>query len=244
MQKYLFEKPLQKALILSRPNRFIMIISLKGKTQKAHCPATGRIGDIVFKNIFCLVSKSENKKRKTNYTVEAISINSKNNDWIGINQTSINKYVEFFLKSNQLNKIIKFKELKREVRIGKSRIDFALDNNLFEVKMPLIALPKKINLEKKEKQIKNLTSFDRLIKHFNELSKSLKNNSRAIILNCYEYDAQPFNPPKPDKKSIKIQEAARSAIKKGVEMWQANFKIDEKGIKIIKYFKLNLFKQF
>jgi len=73
-EKYLFKKPLIEGLIKSRPNRFIMMVEINGKVEKCHCPSTGRIGDIIFKDIPCLVSKAESEsKRKTKFTVEAFS---------------------------------------------------------------------------------------------------------------------------------------------------------------------------
>lgn len=61
---YLFEKPLQEGILLKRNSRFTMDVLLDGVTVKCHCPTTGRIGDVDTKNIACLVSKSEDVKRK------------------------------------------------------------------------------------------------------------------------------------------------------------------------------------
>lgn len=238
MEKFNFEFPLTEALIKSRPNRFIMFIEIDRKLEKAHCPVTGRIGNLVFKDIPCLVSRSNNEKRKTKYTVEAISLDpseKKDKSWVGINQTNVNRYIEFLFKNKQLERIAQGNKINREVSIGKSRIDFQIDNNLVEVKMPLISFNMKTN-----EVPSKFTSFDRLIKHFNELARSLKKNSRAIVINCYIYDAPPFSPPK-IKETSKIQQAARKAINNGVELWQVNLRIDKKGIQLIKYFKLNLF---
>jgi sugar fermentation stimulation protein A len=71
---YKFQKPLIEGVISSRPNRFLMNVDINNKTNLCHCPSTGRIGNIIFKDIPCLLSKSENKLRKTKYTVEAISL--------------------------------------------------------------------------------------------------------------------------------------------------------------------------
>ena len=140
MKKYLFTEELISGLIKSRPNRFIMLVKTNNKIEKCHCPSTGRIGNIEFKNIPCLLSKSNNKNRKTKYTVEAIS--PLPNKWVGINQTKANAYVEFFLQENLLSKMIKVQELQREVKLNKSRIDFFINNNCFlEVKTLLIHLP-------------------------------------------------------------------------------------------------------
>jgi sugar fermentation stimulation protein A len=241
MKKYEFNSQLIEGLIKSRPNRFIMMVKLNNRIEKCHCPSTGRIGNIIFKDIPCLVSKSENKKRKTSYTVEAISISplNKNKDWIGINQTKANSYIEFFLKNNQLDKICSnVDKIEREVKIGNSRIDFHVDNTYIEVKTPLISLPSGKNIELKENS--RFNSFERLIKHFGELGNKLEDGSRSILLMCYLYDAKPFKAPPTDKYNEKIKIAAENAMKRGVENWQINMKIDGSGIRMIRYFKLKV----
>ncbi len=238
--KYKFEEKLIEGLIKARPNRFLMEVKIGSKIVPCHCPSTGRIGDIIFKDIPCLLSKSKNKERKTPYTVEAISLDPvKNKKWIGINQTKMNHYVEFFLVKDKFPKMIQGKSIQREKKFGDSRIDFLIDENYLEVKMPLINLPSKKGAEKAKPS--KFDSFDRLIKHFGDLAKSLKKGNKAIILLTYQYDAKPFTPPKIDGTNSKILDAAKDATKKGVENWQANFKIDSNGIALTDYFKLNNF---
>lgn len=243
MKSYKFNEKLKKGLIKSRPNRFIMMVKIGNKTIKCHCPSTGRIGDLVFKDIPCPLSRSNNDKRKTNYTVEAISLDKEskqNKAWIGINQVKINKYIEFFLKNNLFPEMINVPNgVQREKNLGKSRIDFLIDTTYLEIKMPLIALPVKKELT--YKKTTKFDSFDRLIKHFNDLSKNLRNKTRAIIALCYMYDAKSFEAPPTDKSNIRIKKAAESASKKGVENWQINLKIDREGVSLIRYFKFKLF---
>ena len=94
---YIFEEELIEGIIKERKNRFIFKVIIDKKEYECHCPSTGTIGRIIFKNIPCLLSKSQNDKRTTPYTVEAISLdkpNEKNKKWIGINLVASNKYVE------------------------------------------------------------------------------------------------------------------------------------------------------
>ena len=231
MNKYLFSSQLISGLIKSRPNRFIMLVEIKDKLIKCHCPSTGRIGNIEFKNIPCLLSKSKNKNRKTPYTVEAIIVDKL---IIGINQTKANRYVEFFLKKNLLPKMIKTKHLRREVTLNKSRIDFLVNDNCFlEVKTLLIHLP--------FGSLKNsspFNSFERPGKHFTEISNQIKKDQKAIVLLCYLYDAKPFETPTP--LNPQIVKVVKKATDKGLEHWQINLKIDFQGVSLIKYFELKL----
>lgn len=243
MMNYKFKEELQEGLIKKRPNRFLMHVNLNGRTHICHCPVTGRIGNLIFNDIPCLVSKSDNPNRKTKYTVEAISLDFKTKKykkWIGINQSKANEYVNFFLKQNSLLKMITGNKIEREKKLGDSRLDFKIDENYLEVKMPLISLPTKTHTITQKHS--KFNSFDRLIKHFNDLGKNLKKGSRAIMLLCYVYDAKPFKPPIEDSSNDKIIKIAKQSTKRGVEHWQINLKINKKGVKLKNYFKLNLFK--
>ncbi len=231
--KYLFEEPLIEGMIKSRPNRFVMFVKVEGKLERCHCPSTGSIGGIKFSDIPCLLSRGKGE-RKTKYTVEAIKIEKQ---WIGINQTGANRYIEFFLKENLLNRMIKVNELRREARLGNSRIDFLVNNeDYLEVKTPLKDLYLKTNPLIDEKSV----DFHRLVKHFGDLTKRLKKGSRAIVLLCFIYDAQRFNPPAPKGEESKIIRAAKNASRAGLENWQINLRIDKNGVGLEKLFRLNL----
>jgi len=219
-----------------------MMVEIKGKVHRCHCPSTGRIGDIEFIDIPCLASKATTPNRLTDFTIEAISLDSvkkTKKSWIGINQTKANKYIEFFIKNNLFPEMLRSnKDVKRESKLGNSRIDFKVGNDYLEVKMPLITLPTN-NFPKRAHS--KFDSFDRLIKHFNDLADSINKDSKAIILLCYVYDAKPFMRPKLDDDNKKILSAAKRSQNKGVENWQVNLKIDEEGVSLRKYFGLNLF---
>ena len=248
MVKYKFKESLIEGLIKARPNRFLMDVELEGKIIRCHCPTTGRIGNLVFENVPCLLLRVENSKRKTPYSVEAISLDSagkKIKSWIGINQTKMNRYVEFFLNQNQFSKMVSGDEIQREKPLGNSRIDFLVKEQkanretYLEVKMPLITLPIKQNNVLRTHS--KFDSFDRLIKHFTDLANFLKKNNRAIVLLCYMYDAKAFQRPVRDDTNSKILKAAQNAQAKGLENWQANFRITPKYVELLNYFELNLF---
>lgn len=240
--KLRFKNELIEGLIRSRPNRFIMLVDLEGKLIKCHCPSTGRIGNIVFRDIPCLLSRADNPERKTPFTVEAISLDppgKKNKSWIGINQNAANRYVEFFLRTGQLDNMLVLgnEQILREQKLGESRIDFQVGKDYLEVKTPLISLPQAENGISTRRHPR-FNSFDRLIRHFRDLTSNLGPGSRAILLMCYLYDAEPFRPPRTDSKNSRIKRAASRAFRKGVEHWQANLKVSRKGVELIGCFRL------
>jgi len=243
MKKYKFEETLIEGVIKSRPNRFIMVVEFNGKKQKCYCPSTGRIGSIDFEDIPCLLSKSKNPKRKMAYTVEAFSldpISRKRKRWIGINQVRVNRYVEHFLRTGQLSRMVgKVETVEPEVTLGKSRLDFLVNGKDYvEVKTLLRLIPTEGHPKHKERKV-TVTGYDRLIKHFGDIVKKTGQGSRAILVLCHTYDAKRFKVPKVEGAEV-IEKAARKAQKKGMENWQINLKVDPKGVTLTKYFKLNL----
>jgi sugar fermentation stimulation protein A len=218
-----------------------MLVRTKDEIIRCHCPTTGRLGDVNLGGLPCLYSAAKGKGRKTGYTVEAISLagtRKSAKSWIGINQTAVNRYIEHFLRSSQLSRMVNG-EVRREVRLGSSRIDFLVGNTYVEVKTPLITLPSAETIEK-TKHVR-FDSYDRLIKHMTELRKSLRAGRGAAIAMCYLYDAQPFKAPHEDRFNARILGAARLAEEKGVENWQINLKVDRTGVDIISYFKNSIF---
>lgn len=243
--KYLFDQSLIEGIIQSRPNRFVMYVKIRGKRRKAYCPSTGRIGSIDFNNIPCLLSEWKDKKRKTRFTVEAISLSEpseKVKQWIGINQNRSNDYVEFFINSGQLPKLFKsIKSLNREVKLGKSRIDFFINNKTYlEVKMPLEGIPCSDHPNYRT-DIPEAYHFTRVFKQVKALENRMKKGDKAIFLICHMYDAKPFHIPAPGTRNLEIVKVMKKATFRGLNHWQINLQIDEDGVNLLKYFKLRLF---
>jgi sugar fermentation stimulation protein A len=228
-----FPEPLKRGRIISRPNRFIMLVRAGNRTLRCHCPSTGRLGDLKLSGLPCLYSTSHSNSRKTAHTVEAISSSPAGGQWIGINQTAVNRYFEFFLRQGALRRLASG-PIQREVRLGKSRIDFLVGNSYLEVKTPLITLPAPEGAARVKHS--RFDSFDRLIKHMGELRDSLASGKRAKIVLCYLYDAKPFTPPPRDRTNARILDVARVAEEAGVERWQVNLRIAASGVSLIRYF--------
>ena len=88
MEEYVFDKELKEAVIMKRNSQFTMNVLIDSREEKCHCPATTRIGDVDVSGLHCLVSESNDPKRKLKYTVEAISMDDPDEadkNWVGIN---------------------------------------------------------------------------------------------------------------------------------------------------------------
>lgn len=234
--KYIFENELIEGIIVKRKSQFTMVVIINGEEVVCHCPTTGRIGNIETKNIACLLSKSKDPKRKTPYTVEAVSadnLNEQNKNWIGINQILSNKLVEYFFETHQLDEIVSdYSEIRREVNLGISKLDFLVGDTYLEVKTPLTTLQVKYGSDVKTKPITPFSSTDRFVKHINELASSLKEHERAILLTVYQYE---ITEPKERQKSAHYTEVSaviQEAKKKGLEAYEISMKFAKDGVEL------------
>lgn len=239
--KFVFAEPLTEGLIVRRRNRFIMDVEIDGSLYSCHCPVTGRIGNIVFKDIPCLLSKSTDPARKTSHTIEAISVDppaQKEKSWIGINQNAVNRYVEHFLRSGRFSDMVEnVNIIKREQSLGVSKLDFLVGDTYIEVKTPLTTLQVEIKDHITTKPVTEFNSFERFVKHINELADSLQEHQRAILLNCFIYDNPGYKIYDRSRNSDYIRGQVQSCIERGLEIWQVDLRITPTDVDVISYFK-------
>lgn len=236
--KLIFERPLIKAKIKERINRFIFTVELNGQEVEAHCPSGGTIAGISrkdFKDIECLMSDhGTNTGRRTRYTVEAISLDD-GLTYAGINQTKSNRYVEYFLQDDEVKNILQVKdEVKREKKLGNSRIDFKAGDCYIEVKTMVAdyyckASPRLTALMKEQQP-----SIERMQKHVRTLTNEIKsNNSRAAIITVFQYNAPTFEPPINDPVYADFVEDLKLAKVAGLRQFQMNIRITETYAELI-----------
>ena len=115
-----------KGTFISRPNRFVGEIEYKDKIETAHIRDPGRLKELLIKGVDVLFTYS---KGKLKYYIKAVRADS---EWVLIDSAlHSNLAQKSFQYISDFNNI---KNVKREVPIGKSRIDFMLDGIPLEVK--------------------------------------------------------------------------------------------------------------
>lgn len=260
----MFPEPLREGVILARPNRFIMDVALAGegaagarnvalvgegaaaapgaRVVRCHCPAVSRIGGLDLTGRPCLVSDSRNPKRKLPLTVEAFSLDepaAPAKRWIGINQNASNRYVEHFLRAGALEPIAgRPREVRREVPLGSSRLDFLVDDRLYlEVKTPLVQIQTAVPDYVPRLPEAPFSSTERSLRHLRELAASLSDHERAVILYClyYRNDGFRFYHGTTYDEVLATVDACRAA---GVELWQADFEVTPESVTLRRCFPL------
>src|SRR3989442_14629654 len=86
--------------------------------------------------------------------------------------------------------------VKREPFLGQSRLDFFVGNTYLEVKTPLVGINVTMGKHIVTKKGVESPSFERLVRHIQELAQSLDEGKKAILLVCFIYDNPRFSPPR------------------------------------------------
>lgn len=236
--KIYFDKPLTKAVIKERINRFIFIVELDGTEVEAHCPSGGTIAGIPrkdFKSIKCLLSDHEDKpNRRTRYTVEAISLDN-GATYMGINQTASNHYVHQLLQDESVQNTLGINgPVVREKRLGNSRIDFKTDDAYIEVKTMVAEYYGKASKHLKILMKPQEPSIERIQKHIRELTREVDaHKSKAIMLTVFQYDAPKFTPPVDNPKYAEFVEDLKIAKASGVRQVRMNLRITDKYVELL-----------
>jgi sugar fermentation stimulation protein A len=110
----------------TRLNRFVGEISYRGTTETAHIHDPGRLTELLIKGAKILFTNSRGKLK---YYIKAVKIED---EWVLIDSALHSRIaMEIFRYIPELSR---YKNIKKEVKLGKSRIDFTLDDIPLEVK--------------------------------------------------------------------------------------------------------------
>ena len=223
-----FNKKLLQGTLIKRYKRFFVDIKYKDKIITAHCPNSGSMMGLLDKGNKVWFSKSNDPKRKLKYTLEIIEVE---NEKIGINTLLTNKIVFEALDNRKIKSLIKFKNIKREVRFSdKTRFDFFLSNNkekcFLEVKNVTLLREKKV-----AEFPDAITSRGK--KHLNELCVAKKKGYESYILYLIQReDCDSFKIANDIDEEYKI--AFVKALKSGVKILCYDCKLSSEEIKLNK----------
>ena len=125
-----FENRLITGLFIKRYKRFFVDVKIGNKIITAHCPNTGSMFGLLKKGNKVWISKTDNPKRKLQYTLEIIE---DNNTKVGVNTHSTNKIVHHALQNNLIKEFNKISDIKPEIKFGSNtRFDFLIKDKKYE----------------------------------------------------------------------------------------------------------------
>ena len=221
-----FKERLLQGSLVKRYKRFFVDIKYKNKIITGHCPNSGSMMGLLNMGNKIWFSESDNLNRKLKYTLEIIEVEKK---MVGINTLLTNKIVLEALNCKKINSLIKFNDIKTEVKFSNNtRFDFLLLNN----KEKCFLEVKNVTLLRRKKMAEFPDAItSRGTKHLNELCNAKKKGYQSYILYLIQReDCDSFKIAKDIDKKYKI--AFDKALKSGVKILCYDCKLNNEEIKL------------
>jgi len=221
-----FKERLLQGYLVKRYKRFFADIKFKNKIITGHCPNPGSMMGLLNIGNKIWFSKSDKPNRKLKYTLEMIEVGKKK---VGINTLLTNKIVLEALNYKKINSLIKFNNIKTEVKFSNNtRFDFFLSNN----KEKCFLEVKNVTLVRENKMAEFPDAItSRGTKHLEELCNAKKKGYQSYILYLIQReDCDSFKIAKDIDN--KYKNAFDKALKSGVKILCYDCKLSNEEIKL------------
>ena len=113
-----------KAKFISRPNRFVAQMDIKGRIERVHVKNTSRCRELLLPGSEVVLDKADKPGRKTKY--DLIAVYKQNLDWVNIDSQAPNQAVKEWLEGRPAP-FQNAERIQPEYSYGKSRVDFYLE---------------------------------------------------------------------------------------------------------------------
>lgn len=226
-------KDMTEARLIRRYKRFLTDVRMAdGSMTTVHCPNTGSMKNCVEEDALVWLSKSDNPKRKYQYTWEYIK--TARGHVIGINTGRANQLVAEAIQAGRISELAGYDEIDREVKYGdeNSRIDLFLRHSrkpdcYVEVKsVTLLETP----VSKGVGYFPDAVS-ERGAKHLRELQLMASRGNRAVLLFCVQHTGIKEVRPA-DHIDSHYGELLREVCAAGVEVLAYKVRVASNGFKL------------
>ncbi|MBB65575.1 MAG: DNA/RNA nuclease SfsA [Waddliaceae bacterium] len=222
-----YSSPLISGTFIKRYKRFFADIQLEsGEIVTAHCANSGRMTSCIHEGWPVLISYDPNPKRKLSYNLELIHNGS---CWICVHTHRANKIVAEALENKQISSLEPSIEIRPEVRVGDSRLDFQVtqaDGSLCFVEVKSVTFLS----EEACYRFPDAVST-RAQKHLESLMKLVDEGYRAVIFFLIQRSDGEILAPA-DHVDPKYGSLLRQAVQHGVEVLAYETNIDESSIEL------------
>lgn len=117
--------PLLEGEFIERPNRFLTRVKLGRKTVEAHLHDPGRLKELLVRGRTVYLSAAAGGSRKTRYDLVMVDYGGV---LVSVDSTLPNRLVHAELLNGRIAPLSRYKEVRSEVRYGRSRFDFLLSS--------------------------------------------------------------------------------------------------------------------
>lgn len=166
-------KETQKAVFISRPNRFVAKVSIDGEETAVHVKNTGRCRELLTLGAEVWLEKSSNPERKYQYSLVTVK---KGDRMVNMDSQAPNKAVGEWLGESGLFSDVKL--IRPECKYGNSRFDFYVE---YEDKKAFIEV-KGVTLENDGTVSFPDAPTERGSKHLRELCECIKDGYEAYVI--------------------------------------------------------------
>lgn len=205
-------RTIQRAVFLSRPNRFIAVCQVNGKEEVVHVKNTGRCRELLIPGTEVWLEPAADPNRKTAWSLIAVN---KSGKLINIDSQAPNQIAwEGFQSGNlQIPGYENPEKVRREVKFGESRLDFCLEGDFSTAYGEV----KGVTLE--ENQVCSFPDAptERGVRHIEELIAAKKAGYGAFLLFIVQMEGMKYLVPN-EKTHPAFGEALRKAAKAGVKI--------------------------
>ena len=210
-------KQIVRGTFIERPNRFIAIVDVDGKTETVHVKNTGRCRELLVPGATVYLEEGNKPERKTAYDLVAVQ---KGDRLINMDSQAPNKVVEEWLLKKELFPGLIY--VRPETKYGNSRFDFYVKYNKDAEKYPsetrkAFIEVKGVTLERDGVVLFPDAPSDRAVKHVEELIQAKAAGYDAYIIFVIQMDRVKYFLPNRETHP-EFAEALEKAAQAGVEI--------------------------
>lgn len=217
-------KNIKKGIFVSRPNRFVAVVTVDGQNKVCHVKNTGRCRELLIPGVTVLLEKCESKDRKTEYDLVAVY---KGQELINIDSQAPNKVFGEWIKERGF-----FGEpslIRPETTYKNSRFDYYIENR----SQKLFVEIKGVTLEEDGVAMFPDAPTERGIKHLNELVEATENGYTAYVFfiiqmkNCKYFTPNVNTHPQFAQALVKAERAGVNICCVDCEVFEEGFSIKD-----------------
>lgn len=202
---------------ISRPNRFIAIVEVDGKEEKAHVKNTGRCRELLVPGTKIFLQEHDNPNRKTRFSLIGVM---KGNRMVNMDSQAPNQVVGEWLMDGGIYKSPDL--VKAEQKYGNSRFDFYLEGDGKKAYLEV----KGVTLEEEGVARFPDAPTERGIKHIEELMKAKEGGYDAYIVFVIQMKGVHVFEPN-DRTHKAFGDTLRRAEKAGVHILAMDCQVEE-----------------
>ena len=218
-----------KGKFIERPNRFIAVVEIDGKTETAHVKNTGRCRELLIPGATVYLEDYEGRMgtRKMRYSLIGVE---KGSVLINMDSQAPNKVCEEALLAGhlQLPGMGTLTNVKREKTYGGSRFDFCVEDEDGQIGWLEV---KGVTLEEDGVARFPDAPTERGVKHVEELIGAAAEGYQAYVLFVIQMPAVSYFEPN-DKTHKAFGDALRKASKSGVQILACTCRVSASGLEL------------